>query len=300
MEYRLTCAATDRDGISALARMDCGLAASVDDGFIISFAEENRSDSAYKCDSTFAAALAVVLARIEDQKKPFEFGIVPKIVQHLFSQNWFFQFMKISVRPQGVPATCIPFQHFPTTGIEIYYDYLESYLEGKGLPSLDSTFCLQLLQCLGEIFVNTETHSDSALGVFVCGQHYPAQQRLVLTIADAGVTIPQRIASRFGRHLSPVHALEWAMKKGNTTKINTPGGIGLKLLRDFAREHHGEVWIASGRAFWEMESGVEKITQLDDPFPGTVVTLKIPTEPTPGALPPELSNLSTPPTSSHE
>lgn len=265
-----------------------------DERVIVSFSESAR------CDSTFVAPLAVVLRRIEDRNKQFDFGGVPKIVQDLFFQNWFFRRLGISVEPNGAPSTCIPYYHFRTTQIESYYDYLEGYLEGKGLPPLDSTFCLQLLQCLGEIFVNTETHSDSALGVFVCGQHYPAQQRLVLTVADAGVTIPERIASRFGRHLSPVHALEWAMKKGNTTKIDTPGGIGLKLLRDFAREHHGEVWIASGRAFWEMESGVEKITQLDDPFPGTVVTLKIPTEPTPGALPPELSDLSTSPASRHE
>ncbi len=148
--------------------------------------------------------------------------------------------------------------------------------------------------------MNTETHSDSALGVFVCGQHYPAQQRLVLTIADAGVTIPARIAKRFGRNLSPVHALEWAMTKGHTTKQGTPGGIGLKLLRDFAREQRGEVWIASGRAFWELQSGVEKFSELDDPFPGTVVTLKIPTEPNPGAMPPELSVLSIPTPLSNE
>jgi signal transduction histidine kinase len=274
--------------------MDCDLNGSEDERVIVSFSESAR------CDSTFAAPLAVILNRIEDRKKQFDFGGVPKIVQELFFKNWFFRFLKISVRPEGVPATCLPFERFETSEIDRYCSYLEDYLEGKGLPPLDSMFCQSLQMCLLEVFANAETHSDSALGVFVCGQHYPAQQRLVLTIADAGVTIPERIASRFGRHLSPVHALEWAMKKGNTTKINTPGGIGLKLLRDFAREHHGEVWIASGRAFWEMESGVEKITLMDDPFPGTVVTLKIPTEPFPGALPPELSTLSTSPTSHHE
>lgn len=294
MDYRLTCAATDREGISALARLDCDLMGSEHDRVIVSFSEGTR------CDSTFAAPLAVILNRIEDRKKQFEFGGVPKIVQDLFFKNWFFHRLGISVRPEGVPATCIPFEHFQTSEIDRFYDYLDLYLEGKGLPPLDSTFSLQLLQCLGEVFVNTETHSDSALGVFVCGQHYPAQQRLVLTIADAGITIPECIAKRFGKQPSPVLDLQWAMEKGHTTKKNTPGGIGLKLLRDFAREQHGAVWIASGGAFWCMESGVETTTKLDDPFPGTVVTLQISTQPTPDALPPELSTLSMPTTSSHE
>ena len=286
MEYRLTCAATDREGINALARMDCDLAAEDDGMFIVSF------DEAARCDSTFCAPLAVVLARIEDREKRFEFGGLPKIVKELFSKNGFIHRLGIRESPPDPPATCVPYERFETSGIDSFLDFLEQHLEGKGLPPLDSTFSLQLLQCLGEIFVNAETHSESALGVFVCGQHYPAQQRLDLTIADAGITIPERVAKRFSKHLSPVHALEWAMKKGNTTKTATPGGIGLKLLRDFAREQQGSVWIASGQAFWSMREGEEFFTSLDDPFPGTVVTLQIPTEPTQGALPPELSVLS--------
>ncbi|MBP7951465.1 MAG: sensor histidine kinase [Verrucomicrobiales bacterium] len=232
--------------------------------------------------------MAVVLARIEDREKSFEFSGMPKHLRELFFRNWFFRPL-VSVRPDKAPSTCIPYKCFETSQIEDFYDYLDHYLEGKGLPPLDSTFCLQLLQCVGEVFVNAETHSESALGVFVCGQHYPAQQRLDLTIADAGITIPERIAKRFGKHLSPVHALEWAMTKGNTTKTATPGGIGLKLLRHFACEQHGSVWIASGQAFWSISSRGENFAALDDPFPGTVVTLQIPTQPAPGALPPELS-----------
>ncbi len=299
-ELLLPCATSDHKGMSALANLDRKLAASDSEAFRISFSEENRSDSTFKCDSTFSAALGVVIARIQDRGRRFNFGVVPKIVKDLFIANWFLHGIGIADQPESLHSTRIPFQQFKTSEIDRFLDYLEQHLEGKGLPSLDSTFSLQLLQCLGEVFVNTETHSDSALGVFVCGQHYPAQQRLVLTIADAGVTIPARIAKRFGRNLSPVHALEWAMTKGHTTKQGTPGGIGLKLLRDFAREQRGEVWIASGRAFWELQSGVEKFSELDDPFPGTVVTLKIPTEPNPGAMPPELSVLSIPTPLSNE
>lgn len=293
IELLLPCATSDHKGMSALATLDRKMAASDSEAFQISFSEENRSDSTFRCDSTFSAALGVVIARIQDRGRKFNFGIVPKILEDLFIKNWFLHGIGIAHQPESLHTTRIPFQHFKTSEINEFLDFLEGHLEGKGLPPLDSTFSLQLLQCLGEVFVNTETHSDSALGVFVCGQHYPAQQRLVLTIADAGVTIPARIARRFGRNLSPVHAMEWAMTKGHTTKQGTPGGIGLKLLRDFAREQRGGVWIASGRAFWEMKSGMENISELDDPFPGTVVTLKIPTEPTAGALPPELSDPST-------
>ena len=39
MEYRLTCAATEREGINALARMDCDLAAEDVETVIVSFDE---------------------------------------------------------------------------------------------------------------------------------------------------------------------------------------------------------------------------------------------------------------------
>ena len=276
MDYRLTCATCDREGINILATMACDLADLKNDAVAISFSEGVGSDS------TFAAPLGAVLRALEDRGNSLSFEDIPRIVQDLFSKNWFFHRFGVSIRPESTPATCLPFEHFKTSEIEQFYDYLDHYLEGKGLPPLDSTFCLQLLQCLGEVFVNAETHSESALGVFVCGQHYPVQQRLDLTIVDAGITIPEGIARRFGEHLSPVRALKWAMTKGNTTKKSTPGGIGLKLLRDFSRAQHGAVWIASGKAFWSLQSGEESFVELDDPFPGTAVTVQIPTEPTSG------------------
>lgn len=276
MEYRLTCAAMDREGMNALARMDRDLTELDPDEVEISFADFVR------CDTIFKAPLRVVLDRFLERGKFMErekrLGMSCPLA--------FYAGDAIEFHP-----TRIPVANFKTSEIDRFYDYLDQHLEGKGLPPLNSAFCLQLLQCLGEVFVNTETHSDSALGVFFCGQHDPIEQCISLAIADAGITIPESIARRFGNQLSPVQALKWAMKKGNTTKKNTPGGIGLKLLRDFALEQHGSVWIASGKAFWEIQDGVEMFFELDDPFPGTVVNLKIPTEPTPGALPPELSEL---------
>jgi len=91
-------------------------------------------------------------------------------------------------------------------------------------------FTLQFLQILGEVFINAETHADSSLGVFVCGQFYPNQQRLVLSIADSGVTIPERVNQRFKINLPAIRALRWALVEGNTTKRDTPGGVGLKLF----------------------------------------------------------------------
>jgi len=284
MEYLLTCATTDREGITALAAMESALSESEEEKALISFVETVR------CDSTFAVPLAVVLARLEDRGRSFEFGGVPKIVQALFFRNWFFRFFGISLQPPSTPSSCLPFEHFETVENDRFFDYLDHHLEGKGLPPADSTFTQQLQQILGEVFVNAETHSESALGVFVCGQHYPAEQRLCLTIADGGITVPVRVAKRFGKDLAPTRALQWAMGMGHTTKEQTPGGVGLKLMRDFVREHHGAVWIATGQAFWSLASGEESFSSLLDPFPGTVVHLTMPTEPTTGAPPPEFPN----------
>ena len=157
-----------------------------------------------------------------------------------------------------------------------FYDYLDEHLPGKGMPEMASPFSLKFQQSMGEIFINAQSHSDSDLGVFGCGQFYPAKQRLDISIADAGITIPGRVNRRFKVNLNPVKALQWALIEGNTTKEDAPGGVGLKLLRAFIHSNGGCLQIASGRAFWEFQRGIENFHMLDEPgFPGTVVNIEV-------------------------
>lgn len=93
----------------------------------------------------------------------------------------------------------------------------------------------RFLQSLLEIFQNAAIHSQSGPGVFICGQFYPQKQRLDFTIADAGIGIRENVRQYTGRpKMNSCDAIRWALEEGNTTKTGKqPGGLGLKLLKDF-------------------------------------------------------------------
>ncbi len=71
-------------------------------------------------------------------------------------------------------------------------------------------------------------------------------------------------------------AILWALQEGNTTrKGSVPGGLGLKLLREFVALNQGRIQIVSDRGYWECGSRGETAKRLDHSFPGTVVNLEI-------------------------
>ncbi len=227
-------------------------------------------------DPNMAAPLGAVLTTIKDRSNTICIVDVPSLPLTVLEKNGF-------LRHFGYPAsemlsgTALPYTQFPATDIHRFYDYLDLHLPSKGLLEMTSDFTLKFQQILGEVFVNAETHADSSLGVFVCGQFYPHQQRLVLSIADAGVTIPQRVNRRFKIDWPPLRTLRWALVEGNTTKEGTPGGVGLKLLRDFISANRGYVQIASGQAFWQYRADAEEFRELDHVLPATVVTVEVDT-----------------------
>jgi signal transduction histidine kinase len=227
-------------------------------------------------DPNMAAPLGAVLTSIRDRSNTVSIIDVPSVLLTVLGKNGFLPCFGYPA-PEAPSSTAIPYKHFRVTDIQYFYDYLDLHLPGKGLPDMTSDFMLQFQQILGEVFVNAETHADSSLGVFVCGQFYPNQQRLVLSIADSGVTIPERVNQRFNINLPAIRALRWALVEGNTTKRDTPGGVGLKLLRDFICANRGQVQIASGQAFWQFHAAAEEFKEFDHVLPATVVTVVVDT-----------------------
>jgi hypothetical protein len=227
-------------------------------------------------DPNMAAPFGAVLATIRDRSNTISIVDVPSLPLAVLEKNGFLSHFGYPA-PVMTSGTAAPYTQFRATDIQRFYDYLDLHLPGKGLPEMTSDFTLQFQQILGEVFVNAETHADSSLGVFVCGQFYPNQQRLVLSIADSGVTIPERVKRRFKIDWPPIRALRWALVEGNTTKEGTPGGVGLKLLRDFIYANRGHVHIASGQAFWQFHADAEEFKELDHVLPATVVTVEVDT-----------------------
>ena len=178
--------------------------------------------------------------------------------------------------------TTVPFKVFKLQAGEQFFEYLESYMYGKGIPAMSAVLTKRFQQSLFEIFQNAAIHSRSISGIFTCGQFFPQKHRLDFTIADAGVGIRDNIRQYTGNtKMSSCAAIKWALTEGNTTKTgNQHGGLGLKLLKDFIRINKGKLQIVSRFGCYEFSASGDSCRKLDHDFPGTCVNIEINTQDT--------------------
>lgn len=268
MIYRLPDIQSNHAGFNALAGLATATGELAYDRLELSFTGVSWFDA------NMAAPLGGVLARILDRYNTVSIVDLAWGQRSILERNGFLGDFGYPT-PAAWAGTVLPFTRFKQTDANRFYDYLDEHLPGKGMPNMTSGFSLRFQQSLGEIFINAQTHSDSTLGVFVCGQFYPTKRRLDISIADAGLTIPGRVNRRFGLRVSPLKALRWALVEGHTTKENEPGGVGLKLLHQFVDQNGGCMQIASGGAFWQFCRDQEEFHTIEQVFPGTVVNLEI-------------------------
>jgi hypothetical protein len=226
-------------------------------------------------EANMAAPLGVVLNKLTDALKVVTIVDVPQPMEAILRRNGLLAAFGYPPATTKSP-TALPYQRFKLQDSSLFAQYLQDHLPGKGIPTMSSGLGKLFQQSLFEVFENAIFHSNSPLGVFVCGQFFPLKQRVDITIADAGITIPRKVNETFAWDLNASDALAWALKEGSTTKREgKPGGVGLKLLRDFIALNQGRLQIASGGAYWEFNAGTEIIHPLSCPFPGTVVNLEI-------------------------
>jgi hypothetical protein len=273
MIHRLRNLASDFLGYQSLAQLASDTAELRDGALELSFA------SVSSVEANMAAALGAVVSRTLDRNNTFSIVDLSPHQQSLLRRNGFITGIG-DPGPDSSSSTIVPYSRFGRSEANRFYDYLEEHLPGKGLPEMTNEFSLRFQQSLGEIFVNAQIHSLSELGIFVCGQFFPATQKLDITIADAGISIPGKVSERFNVEVPPIAALRWALVEGHTTKRGTPGGVGLKLLMQFVALNRGKLHIASGRALWEFSAGKGRFSTLGDHFPGTAVTLRVNTSDT--------------------
>ncbi|MYA24013.1 MAG: sensor histidine kinase [Gemmatimonadetes bacterium] len=128
-----------------------------------------------------------------------------------------------------------------------------------------------------EVYQNAVVHSESELGVFVCGQFFPQQHRLDFTITDVGIGIREAVRRYFDNpHIDSLPALKWALEPYHTTKSGPhPGGLGLEFLQKFARLNKGKIQIASRFGFYELNCDKETFEGMAADLPGTAVTIGI-------------------------
>lgn len=156
-------------------------------------------------------------------------------------------------------------------------DYLKAKWLGRGWVYVSSRLRDEIMGRVWEIYANAFEHGQSEIGIFSCGQHYPHKHELALTVLDFGVGIPSNVRIFAGN--SNIHAsktLEWAFKRGTTTKPNgTSRGLGLDLLKEFVRLNNGKIELFSHEGHAIISQNDESYEDRAVFFEGTLVNITL-------------------------
>jgi signal transduction histidine kinase len=227
-------------------------------------------------EANMAAPLYAILAHNYDRLNRVDLTNLRPAIQTILRKNQFLTRFGFS-EEYDANETTLPFKIFKLSAGEQFADYLDRYMQGRGIPQMSIGLTKKFRQSLFEIFQNAALHSRSQQGLFACGQFFPSKNRIDFTIADAGIGIRENVRRYLkNKKISSCKAIEWALEEGHTTKTGRqPGGLGLKLIKDFIRLNKGKIQIVSRFGFCEFTFKGEKINKMDHDFPGTCVNIEI-------------------------
>jgi len=197
-------------------------------------------------------------------------------VERILSKNGFLS----SYGRNKIPdtwGTTIPYQRFDVEDDRYFGSYIEKeFVQRPEMPRMSEGLLKKFRESIFEIFSNAVLHSKTSLGIFSCGQYFPKKDRLDFSVTDLGIGMRQNIKDSLHLDLDPEEAVEWACQGSNTTKRGPiPGGLGLKLLREFIGHNGGSIQIVSDAGYWRFKDGQSEKHRLAASFPGTVVTIEI-------------------------
>lgn len=175
-----------------------------------------------------------------------------------------------------VHNTVIPYKIFNVDEINEYEKYLTMSLFSRNdLPTMTQSVKNSIQDYLLELFKNVNDHTTSNK-IYTCGHFFPQKSFLYFTIVDSGETIPYNVKKYIKKYNlgDCENHLAWALKAGNSTRdLDTPGGLGLALIKNFISLNAGELHIISGNDIFEHTRRGERYQKLNYSFPGTIVTL---------------------------
>ncbi len=223
-------------------------------------------------DANLCAPLAAILRRHVEGKVKIEVGSIK--VKAILQKNGFLQ-DKIS----DDWGSTIQYKRFFANEFDSFLEYINLQFAKRVWPNTPDKVRKGFRVCLGELFSNASDHAKIGKDIFTCGQFYPRKHILEFTIADNGVGIRSNVVEFLGRDISALEAVEWAMSGMNTTrKGDIPGGLGLKILKEFVIAQDGRLTIVSGEAYCEVSHSGQILVKLSRPFPGTAVSIKLKTD----------------------
>ncbi len=227
-------------------------------------------------DADMCATFGAILYNLGAELNTVRLTNIPYDVQSILARNGFLSHYGRNKIPDDWGST-ITYQRFDTKDDRFFSGYIEYELIHRSeMPKMSSGLLKKFRESIFEIFSNAVLHSSTKKGIFSCGQFFHRRKKLDFTVADLGVGMRENIKAHTELDLSPEKAIEWATEGNNTTKSgNVPGGLGLKLLREFIDLNRGCIQIVSDAGYWQRKNGQTLTAKLSERFPGTVVSVEI-------------------------
>jgi hypothetical protein len=191
----------------------------------------------------------------------------------------------VEVDTQGIPdrgpgKTVLPVTCFHTTTdadnlVNDTFERLQAgdYASGSLTPVVTELFA--------ELVLNAAQHSHSPVGSFACVQFYEYESgsRFTCTVADGGIGILKSLhqnPSLQTRVFYDWDALELAIRERISGTCDPHRGIGLYGVSEDVRKPERALLIHSGLGSLEIKEDMETSARRTRLFPGTLVTLTIP------------------------
>lgn len=268
--FKLPQVRSDFDGYASLTE----LAHQMDDLAYVPISLDMRLATWF--DANMCAPLGAILYKTGRRLNTIRFVKLSSGVQRILSKNGFLSNYGYP-RLQDTYRTTIQYSRFEQKDDRYFGAYIARHFKSEAIPKMTEALRKKFWESIFEIFSNAVIHSETRLGIFACGQYFPQKNRIDFSIADLGLGIKKTLEKKRALILSAEKAIQWAMEGRNTTKTGPiPGGLGLKLLREFIQLNQGRIQIVSDRGYWEQKQDGSVVQQkLDFPFPGTVVNIEI-------------------------
>jgi hypothetical protein len=236
------------------------------------FFEEIPVDLDRWFDANMAAPLGAVLDLLEDSLNDIVFNRIDNRIQTILRKNGFLRHFGFDYHADSNHTT-IQYKKMKPDDGRYFREYVAAqFLNRPELPAMSEGLRKKMTEAMLELFVNAQIHSETR-HIYTCGQFFPRRHTIEFCIADTGIGFKEKFFRRFGKPISAVEAIRWAVQDRNTTKVGIPGGIGLALLREFVKLNNGKLQIVSGDAYYQYDREEEKAEKLVKPFPGTVVNV---------------------------
>lgn len=223
-------------------------------------------------DAHLAGGYAAIIGLLRAQGiKDVNFvNLDPKIIE-ILSHHGLLGFQTAKRKPSVIPVT-----HFFPGQSKEFALYSQTHFSRLPIPDMSPALNEKFLEGIDELFSNAEIHSKTKLGIYACGQFFPKKKKLDFSIVDLGIGFQQVINRITNFKLSGHGAISWAMTGANTTRSgDIPGGLGLKILKEFIRLNRGKLTVISHGGLWCLGPNGIVSRAMITAFPGTAITLEI-------------------------